>query len=381
MGTIDLKKHFDAAVNPPEGWQGDLYFHNRLGQKIRYGHAPARGTRRGTVVLTHGYAEHIDLYHETIKRYQAMGYEVWAMDWQGHGKSERDDPAHPLRPGTRGLMRLAGDLDFFVHNIVKAHHDPATPLMLSTHSMGGHISLLYLKKHPGIFDAAVMSAPMYDIFRLGLGRWARPAIRFIFNAAAAMGLRDVGVPTVDELKAIFPRIGAAIASIFKSPSTLRGELREMMKDLTPDAKLGRPTFGWIAAAYNTIVPSTTEEFLKSIKTPVLIASAEKEDLVDNGAHKRAAEIMPNARHVTIEGARHGLWFEDDGPFEAWWSHIAHFTAQVEQTVARGTVPSDFDMEKTLRGRIVTAHRCPVCPEDIRHPPAGEDLRPSLKLLS
>lgn len=398
MSGIDLKKQFEAAVNPPEGWQGDLFFYNRLGQKIRYGHAPAQGDKKGTIVLTHGYGEHIDLYHETIKRYQKMGYEVWAMDWQGHGKSERDNPANPLLPSTKSMMRQVRDLDYFVNNLVKTRHDPHTPLIMSTHSMGGHIGLLYLKKYPGVFDGAVMSAPMFDIYRLGLDSWARPGIRGIFNAAATgitlplsrigkvvewftgenpgwkdikLNLRDTFVPSVDELQSILPHIGSRIAHVFKQPTTLRGQFRELVRELTPDAALGRPTFGWIASAYNTIVPSMKDSFLKSIKTPILIASAEHEDLVDNEAHKRAAGLMPNAQHVTIAGAGHGLWFEDDGPYDTWWGHITSFVGKLkpinphesDNDAAVANIVEGENVEKTLRGRIVSAPRCPICPPD------------------
>lgn len=324
MGAIDLKKAWETAVKPPEGWRGDLFFYNREGQKIRYGYAPALGEKKGAIVLTHGYAEHIDLYYETIKKYQQMGYEVWGMDWRGQGLSDRDDPDNPLKPGAQSLMRHVEDLDYFVRNLVKPCHDPAQPLVMSTHSMGGHIALLYLKQHPGVFDAAILSAPMLDIYRLGLGNWARPIIRGIFNAASALGYRDTHVPSTDELWAIFGKVGNRLSNTFKQPATLRGEFRELVKDLQPDARLGRPTFGWVAAAYKTIDISLRKDFLKSIDTPILIGSAENEDLVDNNAHKRAAALMPNAEHVLIAGAAHGLWFENDGPFKSWWGHITGF---------------------------------------------------------
>lgn len=384
MSQTDLKKIWKSVVSPPQGWQGDLYFYNRLNQKIRYGYAPANGDKKGTIVLTHGYAEHIDLYYEAIKKYQDMGYEVWALDWQGHGMSERDDPDRPAKPSTRGMMRHVKDLDFFVNNLVKTQHDPNTPLVMSTHSMGGHIGLLYMKKFPGVFDGAVLSAPMFDIHRLGLGRWSRPFIRTLFNVASMIGFRDVHVPTTESLLKPFGKTGQFLKRVFSRPSTLRGEFRELMKELTPDAHLERPTFGWVAETFNTVIPSMEEDFLASIKTPVLIGSADEEDLVDNDAHIRAAGIMPYATRVKIDNAGHGLWFEDEKSHDAWWTHITKFLENLkalnpherdnDDTV--NNIVAGKNIEKTLRGRTIFAKRCPADRCDIKLPDEPDGPNPS-----
>ena len=334
MNRIDLKRAWDAAANPPAGWQGSLYFYNNLDRKIRYGYAPAQNgdnsERKGTIVLTHGYAEHVDLYFETIKKYQSMGYDVWGMDWQGHGLSDRDDPEQPLKPGSGSMERHVEDLDFFVNNVVKTRHDPQTPLIMSTHSMGGHVGLLYLQKHPGIFDGAVMSAPMYDIYRLGLGKWARPLVKLAFNIASNwLGLRDAHIPSTESMNNFFGRISTRLSHLFNHRTSVRGEIREAIRELTPQAKLGRPTFGWVSDAFDTIDLSIKKDFLKSIETPILIGSADNEDLVDNRAHKQAVRLIPNAEHIEIANAGHGLWFEDDGPFNTWWNRIASFTEKLE----------------------------------------------------
>src|SRR5262249_47516518 len=149
------------------------YFINQFKNRLRYGYAPAHGTdKKGTVILTHGYGEFIELYYQAIQEYQHMGFDVWAMDFYGFGKSGRDDPKNPHRPSTKGLLRNARDLDFFVHHIVRRVSDK--PLIMSTHSMGGHIGLLYLERHQGVFDTAIMSSLMFDIFRFGLPWYTRP---------------------------------------------------------------------------------------------------------------------------------------------------------------------------------------------------------------
>ena len=60
-----LTSVFNGDVPAPHDWDGHLSFLNDRGQVIRYGRAPAMTDDvRGTVVLTHGYGENIDLFHE-----------------------------------------------------------------------------------------------------------------------------------------------------------------------------------------------------------------------------------------------------------------------------------------------------------------------------
>ena len=71
------------------------------------------------------------------------------------------------------------------------------------------------------------------------------------------------------------------------------------------------------------------QFLKDIKTPVLLSVAEKDMLVDNNAIRRAAKIIPHARLLEIAGAHHEILMETDDirqkffqAFEELLSHAA-----------------------------------------------------------
>lgn len=331
MKDVTLDREFAVVANPPEGWQGNLGFTSLLGRNIRYGRAPASGVRKGTVVLTHGYGEAIDIYYEVIRKYQEKGYDVFAMDWQGFGLSERDDPGRPQHPSAKGLLRHVYDLHHFVTEVVDPQRDKKVPLVMSTHSMGGHIGLLYLRKFPGMFDGAVMSAPMFDIYRLGLPRLFRPVLRLAFNAASKMGLRDAPVPRGHEILRKLSYLYGGLRGLTSCQLSLREKWGYMMDTVFPSATVAPPTFGWLAAAFNTILPSTEDSFLKSIDTPVLIGSAGREDLVDNRAHTRAAQMMPRAQHVTIKESRHGLWFGADETFDEWWNHVSSFLDTVKGT--------------------------------------------------
>lgn len=328
MGSVFSRKTPQIPKMLPAGWQED-YFTNQYGHSLRYGFAPASGgpgSSKGTVILTHGYGEFIDLYAEAISEYQKMGFDVWAMDFYGFGKSGRNDPKDPHTPDTEGMKRHVDDLHEFITRIVQPDH--TRPVVMNTHSMGGHIGLLYLQKHPATFDGAVMSAPMFDIYRLGLPGFFRPLIAGIFKLASKIGLRDVSIPAT---LGLWTRL-KDMPACFTDPGHEQGGLREAFNRLTrqsmPETEIRRPTVGWLSATFKTVASSTTDEALRRVKTPILIGSAGRESLVDVDAHKRASMLMPDAKLVTLPTARHGLWFENDPNYNDWVNQVKSFIGRI-----------------------------------------------------
>lgn len=323
--AISLKEQFDAAVYRPFGWWED-YFINQYRNRLRYGFAPAIGfNKKGTIVLTHGYGEFIELYYQAIQEYQHLGFDVWAMDFYGFGKSGRDDPKNPHRPSTKGMLRHVRDLDFFVKHIVKKV--PDHPLIMSTHSMGGHIGLLYLERHPGIFDAAIMSAPMFDIFRFGLPWYTRPLVRFLFNVISLIGFRNKMVPATPATWERFARVGTALTDTSEEGG-LRKAYNEMMRSALPETYIDRPTFGWVSKSFGTIIKSTRGRRLKAVRIPILLGTAGIESLVNNEETERAAKLMPHATLVKLPYAHHSIWFENNKNYDIWIGHVRRFLHKV-----------------------------------------------------
>jgi alpha-beta hydrolase superfamily lysophospholipase len=113
---------------------------------------------RGTMVVTHGLAEHGECYHNLAKALQPDGWETYALDLRGHGRSE----------GKRGYVRhfhdFVDDLRAFVELVVKNRKNKNGPLVLFGHSMGGLITaLLAMEWKPPPFQAIVLSSPLFGI--------------------------------------------------------------------------------------------------------------------------------------------------------------------------------------------------------------------------
>ena len=104
------------------------------------------------LLLVHGLGEHSGRYEHVGGFLARHGMVVYALDHQGHGRSE----------GRRGWVaefaHLLDDLEAFHALVVAAH--PGLPLVLLGHSMGGLIVTAYLLERKRLRpDLVVLSGP------------------------------------------------------------------------------------------------------------------------------------------------------------------------------------------------------------------------------
>ena len=145
-------------MNPTKTIQ---YIQTADGVKLRCGiwNNPNPGDK-ATVLLLHGRTEFIEKYGEFVDELIAKGFRVVSFDWRGQGLSDR----HP-KANSKGHVdqfdQYLYDLDTLLEQ--PGLIDPSLPQYLIAHSMGGHLALRYLHKHPTQFDKALLLSPMVDI--------------------------------------------------------------------------------------------------------------------------------------------------------------------------------------------------------------------------
>jgi len=108
----------------------------------------------GTLVVTHGIAEHSDCYARFAEQVAEMGWTVFAWDLRGHGRSE----------GKRGYVNrfqdFSDDLDNAIRFVKQKYLDRQKPLVLFGHSMGGLITIKTLGHNaPQGLSALALSSP------------------------------------------------------------------------------------------------------------------------------------------------------------------------------------------------------------------------------
>jgi alpha-beta hydrolase superfamily lysophospholipase len=107
---------------------------------------------RGMVALVHGFGEHSSRYNYLADALTGHGYAVFALDHRGHGRS----------PGRRGHVErwddYLGDVGALLQMARLA--EPALPLFLFGHSLGGLIVLSYAIQHGEGLSGVIASAPL-----------------------------------------------------------------------------------------------------------------------------------------------------------------------------------------------------------------------------
>jgi lysophospholipase len=285
------------------------------GARLRWGHLPVREPR-GVCVMVGGFAECIEKYFETIGDLAARGFSVWCLDWRGQGGSARPKRL-PSRPRPRRFDRDAAELASFAETLTTAHR----PRLLIGHSMGGATALLCLRRYPGLFDAAILSAPMLGI---RTGRLPPPLMRGITCLVRTTGLGICSVPGASRWGP--DRIPSPESSrVSNDPQRCRLQYAWFSADTA--LRVDAPTWGWLDSALRLASRVARKEFLAGIGTPILLASAGVETFLIPEAHRRAAHLLPDCTLVVLPDSKHEPFLERDAIRDRWFAAIDQFISQ------------------------------------------------------
>ena len=110
---------------------------------------------RAAVVMIHGFSAHCGLFRHVPAALAAAGFAVTAFDCRGHGRSE----------GRHGYVRRFSDYADDLGRVIARARDlsPGLPLAVAAHSHGVAVTLDYLFRGVGTFDALVAAAPYLDL--------------------------------------------------------------------------------------------------------------------------------------------------------------------------------------------------------------------------
>lgn len=292
----------ENRFSAPEGFAWGYFKDEASGARIRYGHVAPPGPASETVIITGGFCEPAEKYFEVIRERVARGASVWIMDWRGQGGSDRYLPDEPLKSHHAGYDGPIATIRQFVGDIVKK--EPRAPLSLIAHSMGAHIGLRALAEHPGFVDRAVLSDPMFMFMTGGI---PRPLARVFARAAKIAGFAKHYIPgggPWSPLRDVF-------AGNQKTSDPARFRVQPDLFRDRPELRTGDPTFGWVWHSFRSCDVLCAEDYLKSIKTPVLLQISGANGIVDRAVALRAAALLPDCRRVDIPAAKHEIWMERD----------------------------------------------------------------------
>lgn len=224
MASIESPfRRVDFSRLPPSS-----QFAARDGHALAYRAYPAAGpVRRGSVVLVHGSAAQSQSLHPLAMGLAEAGFDVYALDVRGHGKS-----------GTRGRIAYVGELEDDLEDLVAAV-GPAHPRVLLGFSSGGGFALRFAgSDRQRLFEGYVLLSPFLHqkaaTYRPDAGGWAsvgvpRIAALTILNRLGIRWFADLPVVAfaIDarDRDILTPSYSFALAANFRPHEDWRGDVR------------------------------------------------------------------------------------------------------------------------------------------------------------
>ena len=303
------------APIPPGG--GAEWFAGAGGARLRAALFAPKGRARGSVVLSTGRTEPIEKYFEVIGELLDRGFVVLAQEWRGQGLSHRELPDR-LKGHAIGHQAYLDDyralLDAFESRLPK-------PWIAVGHSMGGCLTLLALAKGEAThFAGAVLSAPMLGI-RTGGTPLAMARVMASFNVVAGRGRDYARKPAADPYDEVFE------GNVLTSDPVRFARARALIA-ANRDLALSAPTWGWIAFALDATSYLSKPRHLAGVTIPVVICSAEDDQLVTAEGQAIAVANLPDGRFVNVPGARHEILMETDDKRAVFWAEFDRLADRV-----------------------------------------------------
>jgi lysophospholipase len=282
---------------------------------LRWGYLAAERPR-AECVLVGGFGDFIEKQFETIRDLAMRGLSVWCLDWRGQGGSTRPK-RWPHRPRARRFDRDAAELAQFAAQYLS----PDRPHVLIAHSMGGAIALLCLRRHPRLFDAAILSAPMLGLLN---GRTPPMLLRAVTGPVRLSGL---GICRLPGTRRWHPDRPPTPERSRVSSDAERCCIRHAWVSINPALRLDQPTYGWLDPALSLMGRIGKRRFLSGITTPILLGSAGREHIVAPAAHYRAARYLPDCTLIELPESKHEPFLELDAIRDFWFDRIDYFITE------------------------------------------------------
>ncbi|GJL86101.1 MAG: lysophospholipase [Micavibrio sp.] len=325
MANSSTPPHLEDRFLQTEGWTWGS-FKNNNGQMLRFGSLyPEGNTPNAVIVLLPGRTEFIEKYFETARDLTQKNLAVWVIDWRGQGKSEDISGDTPHRGHSPDFNEHVADLNEFITDyVIKAairKNKKTIPLIMLAQSMGGNIGLRYLHAHPGDFKAALLCAPMLGIndikfLPLSLAMILVKILGSLFGVHSYAFGQNNWKATERQNTDIF------------SHDPARNAVHDAWYLSDPTLQVGGVTFGWLYHALRSCKKISRKKALTSIKTPLLLALAGKEELVDTKAINRAAKLLPNAKTLEFPEAGHEILMEKDDIRNKLLSSLTEITQEI-----------------------------------------------------
>lgn len=250
----------------------------------------------GTVVISHGFTDALEKYNEMIYYFTQNGYSTYILQHRGHGLSMRYTNDASL-VYIDEFNTYVEDFDVFITSVVSPTSQSDNHILFA-HSMGGCIGAMYLAKHPGFFDQAVLTSPMFQIDTGSI------------PAFAAKTLASIASLTKHKYTYVLGDTAYNYERDFETSNYLSEVRYNYIYDLT-DAKeyyhTNAASYGWLNAAMNATNYITKKSVASKITIPVLLFQAEDDSVVKPYGQYKFVNNSGNTSLVVVSKGKHDLF--------------------------------------------------------------------------
>jgi len=313
ISSVNYSETMQKKVEPYlEKYRVIKYFERTKGEPICY-ERYAMPDAKACVIISHGFTENSDKYHEQAYYFLNEGYSVYIINHRGHGRSFRmtKDPSLVHIKDFNGLTE---DFAFFAAKIVKEENS-GLPCFVYAHSMGGGIAGTVMEDEPKLFDKAVLTSPMMSINLGKIPKWAAAAFvktkistghgeDYIRGQQAFDGTRD-----------------------FEHSMTSGRERYDYYFDRCLENEYMRT---WGSSYVNSLEMSKLADHVSEVSrcrkvvTPTLLFSAGEDGAVTDIGQKIFADNAASVEFIIVPGVRHEIFTAADEIIGPYWDKIMKF---------------------------------------------------------
>lgn len=266
-----------------------------------------------SVVVCHGFTENSQKFMEMIYYFHKHGYNVFALDHRGHGKSYRDVKDTSITHINK-FDDYVNDLNCYIEKVVKTKSDDL-PIYLYAHSMGGAIGIVYMMKYPTVFSKALLTAPMVFPETAGVPPFATKMLAGFFcligKKRERVFLQSGFDPTPD-----FENSNATSRQRYLYVNGLKADNVEYQNCSA--------SYGWVKESMKIIKRILNKKECEKIKTKILLLQAETDGSVKKEYQPEFVKMVNGAKIAEIKGSKHEIYLSPNDVLEVYLQKIFEF---------------------------------------------------------